>query len=293
VIRSLLRTAPLFLTAFLLASCGNGTSAAPGGTISVVAAENEYGSIASAVGGKYVLVTSLLDNPNTDPHEFEAGAASARTVSSSQLVIENGLGYDSWLDKLLSASPNSRRRIINVGSLLGLQTGGNPHAWYLPSGWPKEAHAIATALGTLDPAHRAYFAARSKSWLRSLQPVYREIAAVRSKVKGTVVISTEPVYGYMLDALHLTSLDYSFQKAIMDGTDPSPRSVADFQAALQHHTAHMLFYNSQVTDPTTDRMRSIARQYHVPLLGVTETQPPSVSFAQWQLSQLKTLSQKW
>lgn len=263
------------------------------GQVSVVAAENEYGSMVTAIGGKYVHVTSLLSNPNTDPHEFEASASTARTLSGAQLVIENGLGYDSWLDKLLSASPNSKRRLINVGSLLGLHTGGNPHAWYMPSGWPKEAHAIAAALGKLDPQHRSYFNARSKSWLTSLEPVNQEIVTLRQRVKGHTVIATEPVYGYMLDALGLTSLDYSFQKSIMDGTDPSPRSVEDFQSDLQNHKARMLFYNSQVTDPTTARMRSIAAQSHVPLVGVTETQPPSKSFVTWQLSQLKEVGAKW
>jgi zinc/manganese transport system substrate-binding protein len=249
--------------------------------------------MAGAIGGKYVHVTSLLSNPNADPHEFEASASIARTVSGAQLVIENGLGYDSWLDRLLSASPSSGRRLINVGTLLGLRTGANPHVWYMPRGWPREANTIAGDLGKLDPAHRAYFKARARGWLHSLKPVYREIASLRTRTGHHTVIATEPVYGYMLDALGLTSLDSAFQKAIMDGTDPSPSSIVSFQNALQHHTARMLFYNSQVSDPTTARMRSIAAQNHIPLIGVTETQPPSKSFVAWQLSQLKTIQNKW
>jgi zinc/manganese transport system substrate-binding protein len=291
--RFLLRGATVLPLALFLAACGNGPGTAAKGVISVVAAEDQYGSMVSAIGGSRVQVTSLLSNPNTDPHEFEASASTARTVSGAQLVVENGLGYDSWLDRLLSASPSSKRQVITVGSLLGRMTGDNPHVWYMPGGWPKEAHAIATALTKLDPRGRAYFAQRESAWLRSLQPVRREIATLRRRTAGTTVIATEPVYGYMLDALGLTSLDAQFQKAIMDGTDPSPHSVAAFQAALQQHTAHMLFYNSQVTDPTTAHMRSIAAASHVPLVGVTETQPPGVSFVQWQLSQLKTIQKKW
>ncbi len=272
------------------------TVAAPvkaGGKIVVVAAENEYGSMANAIGGSHVQVTSLLTNPNTDPHEFEASAATARTLSTARLVIKNGIGYDSWIDKLLSASPRSNRIVFSVGEYLHHKAGDNPHIWYAASGWAKEAHVIATDLGAIDPQYRAYFQSRKATWLKSLQPVYREINTVRRITRGNSVIATEPVYGYMLSALGLQSLDYDFQKAIMDGTDPSPRSVADFESALQHHTARMLFYNSQVVDPTTTNMRAIAARNGVPIVGVTETQPPALSFVQWQLSQLQQIQRHW
>lgn len=291
--RLLLRGAALLLLAVSVAACGSTPAAAPEGTISVVAAEDQYGSIASAIGGKDVYVTSLLSNPNTDPHEFEASASTARTVSGAKLVIENGLGYDSWLDRLLSASPDSGRTVLNAGSLLGRKVGDNPHLWYMPSAWPKIAHAIARSLSTLDPKHGPYYRARERAWIRSLQPVAQEIRTLRRRTEGQTVIATEPVYGYMLDALGLTSLDEPFQKAIMDGTDPSPRSVADFQEALQNHTARMLFYNSQVSDPTTLRMRDIASQAHVSMVGVTETKPSGLSFVQWQLGQLRAIRRRW
>lgn len=152
---------------------------------------------------------------------------------------------------------------------------------------------IASDLATLDPAHKAYFQQRKAAWLRSLQPVYKEIAAVRRLTNGKTVIATEPVYGYMIAALGATSLDYDFQKAVMNGTDPSPRAVIEFQSALQHHTARMLFYNSQVTSPTTANMRSLAAHSHVPIVGVTETQPQRFSFVQWQLSQLQSIKRSW
>ncbi|HEX6508328.1 MAG TPA: zinc ABC transporter substrate-binding protein [Chloroflexota bacterium] len=263
------------------------------GKIVVVAAENEYGAMAQAIGGNRVSVTSLLTNPNTDPHEFEASAATARTLSTARLVIKNGLGYDSWIDKLLSASPRSGRIVFDVGASLGHKSGDNPHVWYSPTGWSKEANTIATDLGTLDPSHRTYFQQRKNAWLASLQPVYREITSVRGITAGKTVIATEPVYGYMIAALGATSLDYDFQKAIMDGTDPSPRSVAAFESALQHHTARMLFYNSQVVGPSTSNMRTIAQRDHIPIVGVTETQPPKLSFVQWQLTQLKSIKARW
>ena len=261
--------------------------------IVVVAAENEYGSMVSAIGGNQVQVTSLLTNPNTDPHEFEASASTARSLGIARLVIKNGIGYDAWIDKLLSASPRSQRLVFSVGEYLGHKAGDNPHVWYDSTGWVKEANVITADLIKIDPQHRAYFQQRSAAWLRSLRPVYQEIATVRRVTKGKAVIATEPVYGYMIAALGASSLDYDFQKAIMDGTDPSPRAVADFEAALQHHAVHMLFYNRQVVGPTTSSMRSIAVKSHVPIVGVTETQPPGISFVRWQLSQLQSVRQHW
>jgi zinc/manganese transport system substrate-binding protein len=261
--------------------------------IVVVAAENEYGSMVSAIGGDRVNVTSLLTNPNTDPHEFEASASTAKLLANARFVVKNGIGYDAWIDKLLSASPRSQRLVFSVGEYLGHKVGDNPHVWYDATSWAKEATIIATDLTRIDPGHRVYFQRRKTAWLQSLRPVYREIAAVRRLARGKAVIATEPVYGYMIAALGAQSLDYDFQKAIMDGTDPSPRAVADFETALQHHTAHMLFYNRQVIGPTTNAMRTIAAKNHVPVVGVTETQPPGLSFVRWQLSQLRSVQQRW
>jgi zinc/manganese transport system substrate-binding protein len=285
-----LRPALLLIPA-LTAACGSSSPSSSG--INVVAAENEYGSMVQAIGGKYVHVQSLLNNPNTDPHEFEASSATARLVAQAQLVIENGIGYDSWIDKLLSASPRSGRIVFNAGAYLGHKAGDNPHVWYFPPAWKKEAAVITADLRKLDPSHRRYFQGRERAWLKSLQPVYSEIAAVRRHTQGAKVIATEPVYGYMISALGATSLDASFQKATMDGTDPSPRSVAQFQSDLRQGAARMLFYNSQVVDPTTISMRALARKSNVPMVGVTETQPPNLSFPRWQLTQLRAVAREW
>lgn len=286
------RWAALLLVAIPLSSCAR-TSDAPPGEIPVVAAEDQYGSIVSAIGGRRVYVTSLLSSPNTDPHEFEASASTARAVSSARLVIENGLGYDAWMDHLLSASPRSGRKVITVGTLLGRRTGDNPHVWYMPSGWPTVARTVAGALAALDPAHRNEYRRRMRAWVRSLQPLKAAISRIRQRTVRGTVIATEPVYGYMLDALYLTSLDPTFGKAIMNGTDPSPQSVAAFQDTLKDGRAHLLVYNSQVSDPTTERMRSVADQFHVPQIGVTETKPPRMSFVRWQLQQLRAIDRAW
>lgn len=288
-----LTMAPVLLLILSLAGCASGPRATTSSSLTVVAAEDQYGAMAQAIGGRYVSVTSLLTNPNTDPHEFEASASTAETVARAQLIIKNGIGYDSWMNKLLSASPRSGRLVISVGEYLGKRPGDNPHVWYDPAGWSREAAVITDDLIKLAPQDRTYFERRQTSWLKSLQSIHREIASVRTLTRGTRVIATEPVYGYMIAALGATSLDPSFQKATMDGTDPAPRSVAQFKTDLSHHLVRMLFYNSQVIDPTTTQMRSIARQSRVPIVGVTETQPSKLTFVRWQLSQLQAIQREW
>lgn len=290
--RTPLVLARVLLLGSVLAGCGSGQRGSSG-KIMVVAAENEYGAMAEAIGGKEVRVTSLLSNPNTDPHEFEARTSTAETVARAQLVIMNGIGYDSWMNKLLSASPRTGRLVFSVGEALGKRAGDNPHVWYESAGWPVEAATITRDLTRLAPRDARYFAQRKLAWLRQLQPVYREIARVRRLTRGSRVIATEPVYGYMIATLGATSLDAGFQKATMDGTDPSPRAVAAFETDLRRHRVRLLFYNSQVIDPTTTEMRGLAAQSGVPVVGVTETQPPASSFVGWQISQLQAVAKRW
>ena len=127
-----------------------------------VGAENEYANVIGQIGGKYVQVTAIESNPNTDPHTFEASASVAQVVSAAQLVVQNGVGYDSYMNKIEAASPNARRKVIDVQNLLGLpDSTPNPHLWYKPSTMPAVAKALASDLASLQPSHAAYFRARA------------------------------------------------------------------------------------------------------------------------------------
>ncbi len=287
-----LAVAVMMMGTVIVGLTGCGPTAA-NGKIAVVAAESQYGGMAKDLGGNEVAVTSLLKNPNTDPHEFEASASSAEAVAAAGLIIENGIGYDSWLDKLVGASPDSGRIVFNVGKYLGRLPGDNPHIWYASWGWPREARAITRDLIHLRPSQATYFRHREAVWLTSLRPVYRAIRATRRIMRGSKVIATEPVFGYMLKALGAKSMDSAFQKATMEGIDPPPSSVAAFESTLKARSVRMLFYNSQVVDPTTVRMRQLAEASAIPIVGVTETQPANVSFVQWQLGQLRQIRRKW
>src|SRR5476651_888584 len=99
------------LAGFALTGCSSGP-AASNGRIVAVGAENQYTSVIAQIGGRYVSTTSVMSNPNTDPHSFEASAQLANTISTASLVVQNGLGYDSFMSKIEAASPSSARTVI-------------------------------------------------------------------------------------------------------------------------------------------------------------------------------------
>jgi zinc/manganese transport system substrate-binding protein len=264
-------------------------SMAQAGPVRVVAAENVYGDIAAQIGGAGVAVTSILSNPTQDPHLFEASASTARAIADARLVIYNGAGYDPWAIKLLSASPSSSREIIVVAKLIGKRTGDNPHLWYEPAAAPVLAKVIAAGLSKLDPARSAAYAEHLAAFETSLKPLARKIAALRTKYAGTPVTATEPVFGYMADALGLSMRNAGFQRTIMNGTEPSAAEIAAFEKDLRTRAVRVLLYNRQTSETQTERMKAIAVKSGVPVVGVTETEPPGMNYQTWMLSQLDSL----
>src|SRR4249919_1195857 len=152
---------PVALT-MLATGCGTSgpTTPARSGVVSVVAAENFWGSLVSQLGGSHVRVLSIVTNPNTDPHDYESSAAAARAVAEAGYVIQNGAGYDDWMGKLLAASPSESRRVFNVGAYLGKRPGDTPHLWYNPDYVTAAENHIEADLKALDPRDKAYFTAR-------------------------------------------------------------------------------------------------------------------------------------
>ncbi len=262
---------------------------AEGGMVSVVAAENFYGAIAHRIGGLQVAVTSILNNPEQDPHLFEASPAVARQIADARIVILNGADYDPWMEKLLRASPRPERVVIDVAALTGHKAGGNPHLWYDPATMPKVAQALAAALSKADPNHAPDYADRLKDTLVSLGHIAKRVAAVRDKFKGVPVTATEPVFGYMASALGLTMRNQAFQTAMMNDTEPSARDLAAFENDLKRHQVRALIYNKQVSEKLTERLIAIAKKAKVPVVAVTETMPEGVSFTDWMLGELDAL----
>ncbi len=287
--------AALVITAGLLATACSASSAspdAPGGQVVAVGAENQYANVISQVGGRYVQVTAIESNPNTDPHTFEASPSVAQAVSAAQLVVQNGLGYDTYMNKIESAAPSPARKVIVAQNLLGLpDSTPNPHLWYSPATMPTVARAIARDLSAIQPAHAAYFAANLRRFDASLQPWYRAIAQFKAAYPGTPVAVTEPVGDYLLQAAGTKILTpFIFQADIMNGVDPSPQDVSLEDGLFTGHRVKVFLYNQQVTDSLTQSLLGLAHKDGIPVVGVYETMPaPGYDYQSWMLAETRAL----
>ncbi len=262
------------------------TAHAADGKIEIVAAENFYGSVAQEIGGDRVSVTSILNNPDQDPHLFEVSPAIIRHIAAAQIVIYNGADYDPWIEKLLKVTARPGRVAIVAADLMNKKAGDNPHLWYDPVTMPAVASALAAALAAADPAHKNDYAARLRTFLASLAPLNDKIAAIRGKYAGTPVTASEPVFGPMADALALKMANERFQLAIMNDTEPSARGVAAFERDLKTHKVRVLFYNKQASNKVVAHLVDLARAASVPVVGVTEIAPSGLSYRDWMLMQL-------
>ncbi len=286
----------LVVASLLLVACGSPPSdqtTTTGGTvIRVVAAENEYGNVAEQIGGRYVSVTSVESDPNTDPHTYEVSPGVAQDVSAAQLVIQNGVGYDDFMTKIESASANAKRRVLNVQHLLGLpDSTSNPHLWYSPGTMPKVADALATDLATVKPTEATYFRANAARFIESLHPWLAALARFKAAHPDTAVATTEPVADSMLEAAGTRNLTpFGLQADIMNGVDPSPQDVTLQTGLFSGHKVKVLVYNQQVTDSLTDSFIAAAKSADIPIIGVYETMPaPGFDYQSWMLAEVQAL----
>jgi len=255
--------------------------------LKIVAAENFYGGVAKQIAGDDANVTSILTNPNQDPHEFTTNAGTAKAVADADIVIYSGISYDPWMDKLLGTHGKPCRVVIRVADLIGAKDGDNPHIWYAPQTMPALGAKLVEVLGTIHPDQASVYQKRLDDFNASMKPELDGVAAMRAVAAGLEVTATEPVFGYMADALGFKMLNYDFQMKIMNDAEPTADQTAAFEKSLTSKTAKILFYNSQVTDPTTDRLQKIAKKSGVPVVGVTETQPPDQkSYVEWMMHEL-------
>ncbi len=281
--------------AVALAGCG-GSSAADAsseGKITAVGAENEYANVIEQIGGKYVDVSAVESDPNTDPHTFEASASVAQEVSGADLLVENGVGYDSYMEKIASASPSSSRRVINVQKLLGLpDSTPNPHLWYKPETMPAVAKQLVADFSELQPEHKSYFEANLAKFEESLEPWMKGLEEFSTKYPGTAVATTEPVADYMLEAAGIENLTpFSMQADIMNDTDPAPQAVSLQEGFFSEKKADAFVYNQQVTDSITEKFLKSAAANGVPVVGVYETMPTGYTYQKWMEAELGALEE--
>ncbi len=288
----LLALAAAVAATVIVAWSGSASGASSPGKIVAVGAESGYADVIQQVGGKYVQVSAIMSNPSTDPHTFEASIAVAREVGNAQLVVQNGLGYDSFMTTVENAVPSPSRKVIDVQRLLGLpDSTPNPHLWYAPAAMPKVANAIASDLAAIQPSHAAYFTANARAFIASLGTLNTAIASFKAAYPGTPVATTEPVAGYLLAALGADNLTpWTFQADVMNGVDPSPQSVAAVRALLVQRTVKVLLYNQQVTDSLTQSFITLAKRSNIPVVGVYETMPvPGYDYQTWMLTEVQDL----
>ena len=281
-----MRCLPLGLVFAAVMAFGATASAAP---LAVVAAENFYGDIARQIGGDGVAVTSILSNPDQDPHMFEASPSVARGLARARVVVANGVGYDPWMDKLLAAGAAPGRVVVVAGALVGKQAGDNPHIWYDPATALAVAGALSEAFGAADSAHAEVYARRLAAFRESLTPMQGRIAALRGRLAGVPVTATEPVLGVLLARLGVEDRNGGFQRAVMNGTEPAASEIAAFEADLKGRRVRMLVYNSQASGPIAARMARLARAQGVPVIGVTETEPAGKTYQAWLAGTLEAI----
>jgi zinc/manganese transport system substrate-binding protein len=304
------RTALGMAVALTLAACGTGASAGSGGpgaasragpssgsggagsTIRVIAAENFWGSIASQVGGSYVDVTSIIDNPGADPHDYEPTVSDARAVAAADLVLVNGIGYDTWAGKLIAANPSSSRTVLDVGDLLDAPAGGNPHVWYDPDDVYRVVDQLAADLAKAEPAAAGDFTAQRDRFLTVDLAQYKAaIDKIKTTYGGTPVGASESILAMLAPALGLDVLTPpSFLKATSEGTDPTAADKATIDQQIRDKKIKVYVYNSQNATPDVQAQVNEAKAAGIPVTTITETMTPANGTWQaWQTRQLVAL----
>jgi zinc/manganese transport system substrate-binding protein len=259
--------------------------------INLLAAESFYGEAARAIGANRVKVDSVIVAPGTDPHDFDPPPSVARLVADAKIVVMNGADYDHWMEHLVEANTVDGRVVIDVAALSGHKGGDNPHVWYDPAAMPAMANALTAELVKLDPLGKDGYEQRRDAFLATLKPIADKVAALKQKFAGTPVVATEPVFGYMAEALGLKMENQAFQTAIMNESEPAASEVAAMEDAIRSGTVKILFYNSQVEDAFTRNLAELAKSSGVPLVPVTETEPEGKTFAEWMLDTLDATAQ--
>jgi zinc/manganese transport system substrate-binding protein len=244
------------------------------------------------LGGSHVAVTSILSDPNVDPHEYESNVQDGIAIQKAQLVVENGLGYDTWMDKLLSASPNSNRVVLVAGDIADHKLPDNPHVWYGINDMPTIAQAITNSLKKLDSADASAFDSNLAAFKQSLTTLRQKIIEINKKYAGTPVALTETIYLYQSIPEGLNVLTpFEFDKAIAEGNDPPANTVVEANNELTKKEAKILIYNVQTITPITTNLQNEAKGLNIPVVPVSETMPPGKTYQSWMMGQLNNLEQ--
>jgi zinc/manganese transport system substrate-binding protein len=258
----------------------------------VVAAEDFWGSIVEQLAGPEATVSSIITNPATDPHDYEPKPSDARAIASARYVIANGIGYDSWVQKLLDANPDSHRKVLDVGRLLGVEEGGNPHQWYSRASVQRFVDRVTRDLTSLDHTHAAYYARRkAKFETKALAGYSSLISEIEQRYRGTPVGASESIFTPMARSLGLKLLTPgSFLQAISEGAEPTAHDKATVDDQIRTKAIAVFVYNSQNATPDVKAIVRAAEAKGIPVTTITETLvPEGATFQAWQVRQLRAL----
>ncbi len=290
--KGLLLVGVVLLFGGILAGCSQKSSSTSNGKVKITATTDFYGEVARAVAGNKGDVTSIINNPNVDPHDYDPTTAVAKNLVGSKIIIANGIGYDGWMNKLVNSN-SQKSDYIKVGEdLMNKQNGDNPHLWYNPKTMPKLANTLASKLGKLQPKNKAYFKDNAQKYIKSLKPVNAKIAqlkALAAKSKNKQVYVSEPVFDYALTAIGFKVGNPKFENDTEKDVDPSPQVIRQMQNGIRNKKIRFFVFNKQVDDKTVNNLVSLAKKNNIPVLPVTETLPKGQDYVQWMDHQYNEL----
>lgn len=257
--------------------------------IQVVSSLDFYGEAAQAVLGQQGQVKSIINSPSLDPHSYEPTTNDAKAVAQADVVIENGLGYDQWLAKVVAGSNNKKQKVVKISRLMQRTDGDNEHLWYDLNTMPKLTRQLMQQFSQIDPQHRATFQKNGQAYLKKLAQLRAEVTTLKKQANGQKVAVSEPVFNDALAEMGYQVANQHFAKAIEDGTDPSPKDIAQMRQLIQKHQIAFLVVNKQEESPIIQQMHDLARQEKVPVVQVTETLPANQTYLTWMQQQFKAV----
>jgi zinc/manganese transport system substrate-binding protein len=272
----------------ILTACSTTHASNPKKSIQVTTSVNFYGEVAQKVLGSHGHVTSIINNPNVDPHDFNPSSSDAKKVYQANLVIYNGLGYDSWAQKLISSNDNTNT--INVGRLMGKKTGDNPHIWYNIDTMEKLAYQLANKFAKFQPKNAKEFKANAQRYIATLKPLQQQLQNIKQHKKNKPVAVSEPVFDYSLAKMGYQVSDKDFETATEKDNDPAPISIKKLQNQIKNHDLAFLVVNKQVNSKIITNLTNLAKVHHLPVVAVTETQPSQAkSYVEWMQKQYQQI----
>lgn len=259
------------------------TAHAASDKLNIVTTTDFYGEVAKAVAGKYAKVTSIINSPNIDPHDFEPTTKTAKTVANSDLVLYNGVGYDSWVKKL------GGKKYLAVGTIMKTKDGQNEHLWYKKDTMKKTANYLAKQYGKLDPKHKKQFTKNAKNYIKKLTKLNTQLAKIKKNANGQKVAVSEPVFDYALKAMGYKIINTHFAKATEEGGDPSYSDIKKLQTAIKKKQIAFFVANKQADSKVIENMIELCHENDIPVVEVTETLPEGKTYVEWMSSQYQQI----